>query len=186
MYNRLGGISYGSYLRAVHGVLSNPLTESSVRGVNDICPIGKEKDGHRVYLAGSYLANENIADIIENAGLSIVGDNLPESGRIAGRRTQTSGDLYLNIAREMLGRRLSPTQDNFKPIIEKDIEEINRLGCRAVVFVTQKYCEPYDYLYAVYRKRLDAAGIESLRIVLNDSEEERRVSLAVEAFADTL
>jgi benzoyl-CoA reductase/2-hydroxyglutaryl-CoA dehydratase subunit BcrC/BadD/HgdB len=177
-YNSLEKIPYGGYLRSVHDILSNPST--------NIESLGKGKEGIRTYLVGSYLANEGIADIIENAGLAIVGDNLPESGRIAGRRTKTGGDLYLNIAEEILGRRLSPTQDNFRRIMENDMCEIKRLGCRAVVFVTQKYCEPYDYLYAVYRKRLDAEGIPSLRIVLNDSEEERRVSLAVEAFVDTL
>jgi benzoyl-CoA reductase/2-hydroxyglutaryl-CoA dehydratase subunit BcrC/BadD/HgdB len=181
-YRRLEEISYGDYLREIHKELARPLMDHEFK-----VHASKKKDiRHRVYLIGSFLANETVVDTIENMGLAIVGDNLPESGRVQGRQTVISDDIYNSIAEEIIGRRLSPTQDNFNRVISEDLEEIKKTGSEAVIFVTQKYCEPYDYLYSVYKKKLDSEGVPSLRIALNDSEDERKVSLAVEAFADMI
>lgn len=181
-YSRLGEISYSKYLKDVHFMMQKPLMKCDFEINEEMKPEIK----HRVYLVGSFLSNEDIAEIIESVGLGIVGDNLPESGRIQGRQTEITDDMYISIAREVLGRNPSPTQDDFAPIIDKDLMEIEEKKCDAVIFVTQKYCEPYDFLYSIYQKRLDELNIPSLRIVLNDSEDERKVKLLVEAFADTL
>jgi len=181
-YNKLSEISYSKYIKDIHSMMQKPLMECAF----EITEEAKPEIMHRVYLVGSFLANVAIADIIENAGLGIVGDNLPESGRIQGRQTEITENMYRSIAKEVLGRNLSPTQNEFIPIINHDLAEIAEKRCEAVIFVTQKYCEPYDYLYSIYKKRLDELNIPSLRLVLNDSEDDRKVKLLVEAFADTI
>ena len=182
-YRSLEELSYGDYLRDIHTCLQKPLEEQNIniRG-------GKRTGGRkRIYLAGSFLANEKIADAIEECGLKIVGDDLPESGRLQGNLVQSNtGDPVRAIAESILHQRKSPTQDEFYPIMEQDVKQIRDLHADGVVFVTQKYCEPYDYFYSVLKKRLDREDIPAVRIQISNSEDDRKVRLIVEAFADMI
>ena len=73
-----------------------------------------------------------------------------------------------------------------KKILARDLTEMEQKNVQGVVFVTQKYCEPYDYLYAVYKKELDLRGISSVKIALDHSEDPGKALLLLETFADTL
>lgn len=181
-YEVLEDISYSEYLRGIHKMLTMSLNEQMI-------PVPKKaaRCGKRVYLVGSFMTSDGITDILENCGLKTVGDNLPESGRIASRPPcDINGDIYKNISASILSARLSPTQDNFNDILRSDLEEIKAKKVRGVIFITQKYCEPYDYLYSVYEKMLEAEGIKSLKICVSDPEEHKRSELAIEAFADMI
>ena len=57
---------------------------------------------------------------------------------------------------------------------------------RGVIFVTQKYCEPYDYLYSVYKKALDGLSVPALKLTLTDSTDGRSFDAAIESFADII
>lgn len=181
-YEALEDISYSEYLRGIHKMLTMPLNEQMI-------PVPKKaaRGGKRVYLVGSFLTSDGITDILENCGLKTVGDDLPESGRIASRPScDINGDIYKNISASILSARLSPTQDNFNDILRSDLEEIKAKKVRGVIFITRKYCEPYDYLYSVYEKILEAEGIKSLKICVSDPEGHKRSELAIEAFADMI
>lgn len=182
LYNRLEEFSYPSYLEQIHSLLQKPLREQNV-----VSPDHASGTGKRVYLAGSFLCDTGLVRTMEDSGLKIVGDNLTESKRLfSAPPVETEGDLYRNIAESMLKNRLSPTQDNFAGILSGDLEEIKRKQIQGVVLVTQKYCEPYDYLYSVYKKRLDGLGIPALQIRRADSTDRRKMEAAIEAFADLI
>ncbi|MCR5774098.1 MAG: 2-hydroxyacyl-CoA dehydratase family protein [Lachnospiraceae bacterium] len=175
--------SFADHLGAIHGLLEKPLSDREVLPVIRKCDASDRK----VFVIGSFLSNIKIAGHIDEAGLTVVGDSLPESGRLASvRPVKPSGDIFLDIARSMLSMRLSPTQDSFRQIMETDMEEIGRSSAKGVIYITQKYCEPYDYLYSIYKDAAAALGVPVLRLQLNDTEDDRKVSLALEAFADTL
>lgn len=182
LYENLEDILYSDYLRNIHKMLTTPLYEQVV-------PASKaaKESGKRVYLVGSFLTSDGILDTLENSGLNVVGDNLPESGRLASAEPcKTEGDIYKNISESILSARLSPTQNNFGEILERDFAEIREKKVSGVIFLTQKYCEPYDYLYSVYEKRLRAEGIKSLRISLSNSDDYKKSELAIEAFSDMI
>lgn len=183
VYEDVASISYGEYLSAIHNMLQASLPEQVIPTSFG----GKRGKGKNVFLVGSFLCNVKVANIIENSGMVIVGDNLPESGRLVSAPTvNLCNELYKEIARSILGNRLSPTQNNFSDIISKDIKEIKKKAVQGVIFVTQKYCESYDYLFSVYKKRLDLEGIPVLKLVMSDSEDERKVELVIEAFSDMI
>ena len=81
---------------------------------------------------------------------------------------------------------LEITQNNFSYILKDNLEEIKHKNVQGVIFATQKYCEPYDYLFSIYKKMLDEQGIPVLRVVMSDSTDNRKLEFAVEAFADIL
>ena len=180
-YGKLNDLSYASYIREVHASLNAPYSF-------DESLIEAGKDGKPVYLVGSFLAGVELADCIEKAGMKVVGDDLPESGRLAVQSDTaiSQEDIYLKIASDILRRRPSPTQDLFAEIISRDLEEISDKGIKGVIFATQKYCEPYDYLYSVYKKVLDEKGIPVLQVQLSDSTDASAHAFALEAFADII
>ena len=180
-YGKLNSLSYASYIREVHASLSSPYEFDEGR-------ISAGDNGKPVFLIGSFLAGVEFADSLEKAGLKVVGDNIPESGRLVSRAGYVSSetDIYMKIAAEILCTRPSPTQDLFDETIKSDLEEIRSKGCKGVVFATQKYCEPYDYLFSVYKKALDEQGIPVLQVQMADSTDGGGKAAVLEAFADII
>lgn len=182
LYEALPELSYSAYLNMVHGLLWRPLAEQTVPETLPGCAGGKP-----VYLVGSTMCGAGLAGAIESAGMNIVGDRLTESKRLfSAPQVTAEGDLYEEIAASVLRNQTSPTQNDFESILREDLEEIGRKNVRGVFFITQKYCEPYDYLYSVYKKALDELSIPALRLVLTGSEDGRRFDAAIETFADIL
>ena len=183
LYQELSGISYGAYLSMLHQMLQMPLYEQVV---SDELP-GKPCQGKRVFLIGPFLSQTALAAAIERAGLSIVGDRLPESKRLfSAPEVPAYGDIYENIARSILGKCVSPTQDRFNEILKEDLLEIRGKQVQGVIFVAQKFCEPYDYLFPSYKRMLDEQGIPVLRLTLSGSTDDRSFDAVLEAFADML
>lgn len=183
LYDCISEFSYADYLERIHHMLKKPLDEQEWK--DDIK--SRTSADKKVFLVGSFLSNIEIPEMMEQAGLAVAGDTLPESGRLASTQpAELSRDIYKEIAKSILSMRLSPTQNSFRSIMEKDIEEIRRKDVKGVIFVMQKYCEPYAYLYSIYKPALEALGISTLLLTVNDTEDTRKVALALEAFADTL
>lgn len=183
LYRRIEEYSFSAYLTMAHEQLQKPLREQTV----PVSLPAAQSGGKRIFLVGSLLPDVGIVQMMERTGLHIVGDRLTESKRLFSMPdVSTEGDIYGNIAQSMLENKLSPTQNRFRTILQEDMEEIREKKVQGVVFVTQKYCEPYDYLYFVYKEMLDREGIPSFRLVLTDTTDNRRSEFAVEAFADIL
>lgn len=182
LYASLPEISYSAWLDMLHDMLQKPLAEQTVP---DSLPAGR--GGKPVYLVGSTMCSAELARAIEAAGMRVVGDRLTESRRLFSvPPVAAEGDIYENIARSMLQNLASPTQNDFASILREDLAELESKAVRGVIFVTQKYCEPYDYLYSAYRKMLDERSIPTLRLKAADSTDTGRAETAIETFADIL
>ena len=173
------GLSYSSYLNAIHENFTKPLAEQKIEASG-------QSAGIPVFLLGSYMTNAGIVDSAEKNGLRITGDDLPESNRIAKRAFPVVEDIYQLVALQVLSSRTSPTQNSYSDRIKETMEEIGKKGCRGVLVVTQKYCEPYDYYYSVLKKALDDAGIPSLKLELDGSLDQNLHEAELGAFASML
>lgn len=183
-YNGLGNtVLYSEYLKMVHKLLGEPLSTQEIPEKLRNCDI----HGKRVYVVGSFLSNYKVIDMIEQAGMRVVGDNLPESKRIAfAPNISIEGDIYINIAAGMLLNHVSPTQNRFSEILSKDFEEIEKKKVAGVIYITQKYCEPYDYLYYIYKRKMDEVHIPVLKIDFANSSDNRRLEFELEAFSELI
>lgn len=182
LYDNIEELSFPRYLAAIHGMLKKPLREQTVPSI-----VKGKNGGKPIFIVGSFLANIDVAKAIEEAGLNVVGDTLTESGRLVSvPPVDATGDIYAGIAKSLLRGRLSPTQNSFRKIIEADMDELQKKGAKGVIFVTQKYCESYDFLFSAYKPALDSIGIPVLQISLSDTGDSRKTGLALEAFANTL
>ena len=182
-YKNLADMSFSHYLKAIHNLLELPLTNQRW----DFQRESNNSSGKKVFVVGSFLANLDIIDVIEKSGLSIVGDTLPESGRLVSRKpVDVTSDIYMEIAHSILAARLSPTQNAFRRIIEDDFDEISKKGAKGIVFLTQKYCEPYDFLYAIYKAEADQRKIPIIQVSMNNTQDDGKAALLIEAFSDTI
>lgn len=78
LYDNLDTLGYYEYIEDIHKNLQRPLCEQSVGDRLHQA----HRTGRRVFLTGSFLSGMEIAKMIEDRGLKIVGDTLPESGRV--------------------------------------------------------------------------------------------------------
>ena len=173
------GLSYSSYLNAIHENFTKPLAEQKIE-------TSGQSAGIPVFLLGSYMTNAGIVDSAEKNGLRIIGDDLPESNRIAKRAFPVVDDIYQLVALQVLSSRTSPTQNSYSDRIKETIEEIGKKGCMGVLVVTQRFCEPYDYYYSVLKKALDDSGIPSLKLELDGSLDQNLHEAELGAFASML
>ncbi|MCR5144563.1 MAG: 2-hydroxyacyl-CoA dehydratase family protein [Lachnospiraceae bacterium] len=186
IYENLENISYFEYMTMIHQVLSLPLEEQvgaiSSFEINDI----SQKD-NSVFIVGSTLSQLNILQQIEDLGLNIVGDSLPESGRLISKEPVTlSDDVYKSIAKSMLSGKKSPSENDFHQMLELDMEEITSKKVVGVIFLTQKYCEPYNFYKSVYKKKLDELCIKYIEIEQKDTVEDIRADVVLETFAEMI
>jgi len=176
--------SFYSVVSHIHKMLKKPLFEQNFEDGNIAKRKATEK---RVYVIGSFLSNASVIKLVEGCGLTVVGDDLPEVGRlVSSMDVPVEGDLYRNIAKGILAMRKSPTQDQFQNTSDKDMDEIKEKRANGVIFVTQKYCESYEYFCYRMKGRLDENGIPSLQVSLSDSVDEGKSRLQIEAFADMI
>ncbi len=182
-YDNLADLSFSQYIKNIHNMLKLPLKDQKWNFQGD----GYNSSGKKVFVVGSFLPNLSIIDVIENSGLMIVGDTLPESGRLVSRKpVDVTSDIYIEIAHSILAARLSPTQNAFKRIIEDDFEEIIQKDAKGIVFLTQKYCEPYDYLYSIYKSEADKRKIPTIQLSMNNTQDDGKAALLIEAFSDMI
>lgn len=183
LYAELDGLSFCDYLTQIHTLLQQPLAAQSVAPV----AAQTQTDGKKVYVVGSFLSDLSLAAAIEACGMKVVGDNLTESKRLfSAPAVPLQGDIYHHIAASILQNRLSPTQNNFRQILDCDLQEILKKEVQGVIFATQKFCEPYDYLYSVYKRMLDEHEIPVLHLSLTDTSENRKQKFALETFYDMI
>ncbi len=183
LYAHLPEFSFSAYLSMLHVLLQTPLREQTIP---EDLP-GRHAGRKRIYLVGSLLSSSFIVEAMEQAGLSVVGDRLTESKRLfSAPQVSTQGDLYENIARSILKTPSSPSQNRFNEILREDMAEIRDKQIEGVVFITQKFCEPYDYLFSSYKQMLDEQSIPVLHLALSGSTDRRAFDASLQAFADIL
>ena len=183
IYGSLSDCSFSDYLDMIHTMLRRPL----VHQLNGCTSLRPSSQGKPVYIVGSFLSNVNVAKSLQDYGLKVVGDNLTESKRLfSAPASPTKGNVYHNIAKSILHTRLSPSQNNFRCILQNDLNEILEKKVQGVIFVTQKFCEPYDYLFSVYKKMLDEYDIPIIQLVMSNSTNSGNIDLALETFCNML
>ncbi len=182
LYENVEDLSYPDYLDGIHGLLARPLEEQT-----SLPEIGPGRQGKRIFILGSFLSNTELLRGAADAGLQVVGDTLPESGRLAARPEAAPGSgRYTSIAASILSSSLSPTQNRFRATLERDLAEIRRKGAAGALFILQEYCEPYDYYYSIAKPALEAEGIRVASLSVGATTDAGRAKLTLEAFADLL
>jgi benzoyl-CoA reductase/2-hydroxyglutaryl-CoA dehydratase subunit BcrC/BadD/HgdB len=160
--------------------------------VNTLLPALPDKEcGGRVFFAGSpvFFPNFKIPLLLEEAGLTVTGDDLCSSGRIFPGGVKDEGSSEYEMIAALAGRYhegcLCPTfADN-----DRRINSIlgNAGNFEGVVFHVLKGCHPYDMESFSLEEPVTRRGLKFLRLETDyTTEDSRNLLTRIEAFAQTL
>ncbi len=185
VYEKLHKYRYSDYLKEIHNNLVKPLSKQHFNKEN--IKTFDTSDKKKVFLMGSFMSEPELAKLAEDAGLAVVADDLPESGRmVESKDIPIEGDILENIANYYVKALKSPSQNDFKSIVEYDFKKIRDKQALGIIMVVQKYCEPYEFLYSVFKKKSEEAGIPIIKINIADSKDINKAKLQLEAFRGIL
>lgn len=160
VYTNSQDIIYSEYISQINIMLSESLADWRKYAPT---PGNSFFSGKKVYIVGPFLENVSMLCQIEKAGLQIVGDNLTNSKRLMWSDYVFDKEtIFSDIAAHILKYQVSPTSNRFAVTWEKDYAEIKSKKIQGVIFMHQKFCEPYDYLFTMYKQMLENKGIPTL------------------------
>jgi len=147
-----------------------------------------QESGKRLLLAGGVCNLPDLYGLIEKAGGSIVGDDLCTGSRQLTGRIDTDGDLTAAIARRYARRAICPAKHGG---ITARGDELVRMArdarAQGVIFLYLKFCDPHAFDYPYLKQMLEAEGIPSLLVELEEQvPAEGQFQTRCEAFIEML
>jgi bcr-type benzoyl-CoA reductase subunit C len=127
-------------------------------------PVGCGQDAHRVFISGSELHDSEILRVIEEAGATIVGDDLCTGARGFSGLVEGDGGPLERLARRYLGRVPCPSRLPFRRRLEFILERMRESRAQAVIFIIQKFCDPHLAEHPLLSDVLKGAGIPNMVI----------------------
>ncbi len=135
--------------------------------VGDLESAEPEEDSSlpKVLVVGAACRSEGYLAAIEDAGCIVVDDELCTGSRAFAIETAKDGDPIDRLARMYLTRvpcasKHCPGSGTGARLVDK----VRQSGADAVIFLYTKFCDPWGFDYPYLRDTLDAAGIQSLLV----------------------
>ena len=106
-------------------------------------PVGCGQDAKRVFISGSELHDAEILRTIEEAGATIVGDDLCTGTRSFYDMVDADMNPIEALAKRITARTPCPTRLPIKRRLEFILEGMRECKAEALIFVIQKFCDPH-------------------------------------------
>jgi benzoyl-CoA reductase subunit C len=143
-------------------------------------------EGPRLYLLGAVLDEPRLLDLIDSLGGQVVGDDLCSGSRHfldqVGR-----GDPIHALADYYLGRR--PCATKFHPLHDPGrylLDQLGQVDAQGIVFVLEKFCEPYAFDHALVLPQLNQVGVPYLLLEMEQTPSLEALRTRMQAFLETL
>jgi bcr-type benzoyl-CoA reductase subunit C len=135
--------------------------------VGDLESVQTETDAGvpKVLVVGAACRGEDYLSVIEDAGCIVVDDELCTGSRTFAIEAAPDGDPLDRLARMYLTR--VPCASKHWPGFDTGarlVDKVRESSADAVVFLFTKFCDPWAFDYPYLRDALDAAGIRSLLV----------------------
>jgi bzd-type benzoyl-CoA reductase N subunit len=143
--------------------------------------------GKRIFLSGGVCNLGDIYPIIESAGGIVVGDDLCTGYRSWAGLVDLGGDPLAAIADRYVRRAVCPAKHAG---ITRRGEDMVRLAretrAEGVIFLLFKFCDPHAFDYPYLKSILDAEGIPSLLLEVEEPASQGQFATRFEAFIEML
>jgi benzoyl-CoA reductase subunit C len=148
----------------------------------------KPMDRKRIVLAGGLCNDPDIHPVIEDAGGVAVWDDFCTGSRYVEGMIATDGDPVSAIADRLLSRVVCPAKHSgLHNRADNLVRIVREKRADGVVFSLLKFCDPHAFDYPYLKNRLDAEGIPSVLIEIDDRPvTEGRLKTRIEAFIEML
>jgi bzd-type benzoyl-CoA reductase N subunit len=208
-YNRLRALLKRVYVlkSASPGILSGRAVNTMVKGamIMDRCEAIKlleplvqaleaetgkttSRAAKRVILAGSICNHPEIYDIVEKAGAEVVWDELCTGSRFFEGQIDEDGDPLAAIARRYIDRMNCPAKHkDLRSRGETLLRMAQEHTAMGVIFLNFKFCEPHAFDYPYLKEMLQARGIPSLLLEIDQElPASGQLATRIEAFIETM
>jgi bzd-type benzoyl-CoA reductase N subunit len=167
--------------------LFNPLLAELLATLKDRVarPELNRKSGARLFLVGAVLDEPRLLNLIDEAGASVVGDDLCSGSRHFHGQVGADGDPIAALADYYLERppcptKLHPTHDSGRSLLE----QVRGTGASGVIFALEKFCEPHAFDYALVQPALDRAGVPHLLLEMEQTPSLEGLRTRLQAFIE--
>ncbi len=126
----------------------------------------------RLILSGSVCDMPGLYDLFQDTGAAVVGDDLCTGSRWFEGLTDEDDDPLAAITRRYARRMVCPAKhQGLHTRAAHLVDKAQSLKADGVVFVLLKFCDPHAFDYPYIKAFLDDAGIRSLILELDDSQD---------------
>jgi bzd-type benzoyl-CoA reductase N subunit len=143
--------------------------------------------GPSLFLAGALLDEPRLLTLIDESDARIAGDDLCSGSRHFHDQIGTADDPISALADYYLRRPPCPTklQPDYQPG-QHLLEQVRQTGADGVVFVIEKFCEPYAFEYALVQPDLERAGLPHLILEMEQTPSLEALRTRLQAFVEML
>jgi benzoyl-CoA reductase/2-hydroxyglutaryl-CoA dehydratase subunit BcrC/BadD/HgdB len=150
-------------------------------------PEGKSPDVP-LFLTGNMAHSAGWFSLIEEAGGRIVQDDLCSGGRTLRLMVKEDQDPLEALVDRYFNTYFCPTKYQ-GPLAHQEtlFKEVRESGAKGVIFLFFKFCEPYYFDYPDLKKFLEAQGLPTLLLEIEDPSQAReQLKLRIQAFVEML
>jgi benzoyl-CoA reductase/2-hydroxyglutaryl-CoA dehydratase subunit BcrC/BadD/HgdB len=150
-------------------------------------PLGKSP-AVPLFLSGNVAHSAGWFSLIDEAGGRIVQDDLCTGGRLLRLQTREDLDPLEALVERYFSAYICPTKYQ-GPFAHQEtlFQEIKESGAKGVIFLFFKYCEPYYFDYPDLKKYLEAQGLPTLLLEIEDPSQAReQLKIRLQAFVEML
>jgi benzoyl-CoA reductase/2-hydroxyglutaryl-CoA dehydratase subunit BcrC/BadD/HgdB len=143
--------------------------------------------GPRLFLSGAVLDEPRLLELIEDVGARVAGDDLCSGARHFYDQVGVEPDPITALADYYLRRppcpsKLQPKHDPGDFLLD----QASQVQSDGVIFVIEKFCEPYAFDYALILPALDQAGIPHLLLEMEQTPSLEAIRTRLQAFVELL
>ena len=145
-------------------------------------------DAPRILVTGSVCQNRDFMTALEESGCVIADDDLCMGSRSFTAPDPIPGDPLDAMTAQYLGRKPCPAfhSPGFDPG-DHLVERAQQARAEGVVFLLTKFCDPWFFDYPPAQKKLEAAGIPSLLVEIEQNQPvPEQFRTRAEAFFETI
>ncbi len=149
---------------------------------------GVETPVKRVVLAGSVCDTPDLFDAVEAAGGAVVGDDLCTGQRWFNGLVAEDKPPLTALADRYRERVICPAKHaGLTTRADHLISLVNNTRADGVLFVMLKFCDPHAFDYPYLKECLDAKGIKSMALEMDDGHRNQgQISTRIETFIQML
>lgn len=142
----------------------------------------------RLFLEGGLCNQPNVYGIIEESGGVVVGDGLCTGSRYFQGSIATGGDPVEAIADRYATRIVCPAKHiSLTARGDELVRGVRDSKAKGVIFLFLKFCDPHSFDYPALKERLDAEGVPSLLLEIEEQlPPEGQLRTRLETFISTL
>jgi benzoyl-CoA reductase/2-hydroxyglutaryl-CoA dehydratase subunit BcrC/BadD/HgdB len=149
---------------------------------------GDEAAAKRIFLSGGVCNLPDFYGLIQSAGGVVVGDDLCTGSRGLTGQIDTETDPITAIAHRYARRAICPAKHaGITRRGDELVRQAGESGAQGVIFIFLKFCDPHAFDYPYLKAMLDAAGLPSLIIELEEGAQgQGQLQTRCEAFLEML